>query len=209
MQNNGASSLLQLLWYFPSPLSIEVASFLPLLTLSSFPFSFTVCRCNVRNNRHLKQCESILINHFKVLKLISGFLQYFIIYNLLSMLFVTWLSKNTNILSGDLTSQCLSHHRVEIIRQRQQDTGSLEVSRQTELVFLQFVYCWWRQSKASHTNRLDKDMGGVHSFPSSCVSLLLEQEEGWIHCLACYACCHSPTVQSWLWLALSETVEMY
>jgi hypothetical protein len=110
--------------------------------LSSFPFSFTVCRCNVRNNRHLKQCESILINHFKVLKLISGFLQYFIIYNLLSMLFVTWLSKNTNILSGDLTSQCLSHHRVEIIRQRQQDTGSLEVSRQTELVFLQFVYCW-------------------------------------------------------------------
>lgn len=58
---------------FPSPPSIEAASFLPLLTLSSFPFSFTVRRCNVRNNRHLKQCESILINHFKVLKLISGF----------------------------------------------------------------------------------------------------------------------------------------
>lgn len=152
--------------------SIKAAPSLPLPTLSSFPSSFTACRCDVRNNRHLKQCESILINHFKVLKLISGFLQYFIIYNLLSMLFVTWLSKKSQYSIGrpDFSkpqSSCNGNNNV-CHAERQQGTASLEVSRQTELVLLESVYRSRRQSKAPRTGRIDRDLESAHIFLAAC-----------------------------------------
>ena len=72
MMQSGVSSFIQLIGS-PPIASLQLASFLPVFTLSVSPSSFTVYCGNVRNNRDCTQHESRLINHFKVLKLILGF----------------------------------------------------------------------------------------------------------------------------------------